>query len=109
MATSDVTNYFIVSLATSNITNYFIVSLATSDVMVALLVMPLSIYCEVGSYHFYCQYFPRVAMQSRGYSLSPIPRIFFEKIKLFTCIVPARLIPLHGRSVNCMLHFAIHV
>ena len=28
-------------------TNYFIVSLATSDVMVALLVMPLSIYGEV--------------------------------------------------------------
>jgi len=30
-------------------TNYFIVSLATSDVMVALLVMPLSIYSEVQS------------------------------------------------------------
>ena len=30
-------------------TNYFIVSLATSDVMVALLVMPLSIYSEVSS------------------------------------------------------------
>jgi len=29
------------------VTNYFIVSLATSDVMVALLVMPLSIYSEV--------------------------------------------------------------
>ena len=29
------------------VTNYFIVSLATSDVMVALLVMPLSIYGEV--------------------------------------------------------------
>jgi len=28
-------------------TNYFIVSLATSDIMVALLVMPLSIYSEV--------------------------------------------------------------
>jgi len=45
------TNYFIVSLATvtlTTVTNYFIVSLATSDVMVALLVMPLSIYGEVG-------------------------------------------------------------
>lgn len=29
------------------VTNYFIVSLATSDIMVALLVMPLSIYGEV--------------------------------------------------------------
>lgn len=29
------------------VTNYFIVSLATSDIMVAMLVMPLSIYSEV--------------------------------------------------------------
>jgi len=33
--------------ALRTVTNYFIVSLATSDVMVALLVMPLSIYSEV--------------------------------------------------------------
>ena len=33
--------------ALRTVTNYFIVSLATSDVMVALLVMPLSIYGEV--------------------------------------------------------------
>jgi len=33
------------------VTNYFIVSLATSDVMVALLVMPLSIYSEVSQYN----------------------------------------------------------
>ena len=34
------------------VTNYFIVSLATSDIMVALLVMPLSVYVEV-SHRFY--------------------------------------------------------
>ena len=29
------------------VTNYFIVSLATSDIMVAILVMPMSVYSEV--------------------------------------------------------------
>jgi len=31
-------------------TNYFIVSLAIADIMVAILVMPLAVYVEVGTY-----------------------------------------------------------
>ena len=43
--------------ALRTVTNYFIVSLAIADIAVALFVMPLAIYTEVGVFYFYLSSF----------------------------------------------------